>query len=520
MLDQARILGVEDKDVWMARRLGEELGKLHHLSLGPCSEPVTGTLDFEFLCSYTWASPHCGSRKSGDSPLSHTIYVPGDAPRVVMHDLPKRATLRDTPRTTYQDANMARFRFEPWRPMFSALQVMKPGYRLDDVDIIINRNALQALLLFTGGKRKRPFRLDTCMIKNTLLVTPYWRSGLEGGKKNFGHVFEHVFTEKDSSVHGHGSHHRAIRYKIGPLNCVVLFECDAQIGDVFALRDLKKPGWDWEPAPAQFGGQDLHDRVVEQMESVTQKERSDFEKCMPVSVATSAGSEPSLNVIYDGQGTPSSQVAELKAKSRKSNANNILQMWLGRTPYLVSGERSGTTFSNVHVRPAWPHLLHFEKKNQEPLQRLVSAIAMLKHYASVAPNQSCAVVSTNPDNSLRFFAFKDTRSLGGHDKFRRWFWRSRTYIPRPKAAQDVLEKRSPSKTTRAPGITNPRKKAAHVATSKQQSYIAQQKARNERLFTMQAPKTTAVSSNNKQQTFAATNQPKKPPSSVSKKKIQ
>lgn len=141
---KARMLGIDKEDAWMARGLGAHLGTIHYQPLEPCDQPVTGTTDFEFLCSYTWAA----TSLPGSKP---TICVPGDAPHLVLHPLPKPVSIREVARkkvVNYRDANVAHFRSAPWRPMFRALEIMRPNLRLDDVDIIINRSALQALLRF------------------------------------------------------------------------------------------------------------------------------------------------------------------------------------------------------------------------------------------------------------------------------------------------------------------------------------------------------------------------------------
>lgn len=141
---RARILGIDKEDAWMARGLRARLGTIHHQPLEPCDQPVTGTTDFEFLCSYTWGATSAPDPKP-------TICVPGDAPHMVLHPLPKPVSIREVAKkmvVSYRDANVAHFRSAPWRPMFRALEIMRPGLRLDDVDIIINRSVLQALLYF------------------------------------------------------------------------------------------------------------------------------------------------------------------------------------------------------------------------------------------------------------------------------------------------------------------------------------------------------------------------------------
>lgn len=308
--------------------LGEELGTLHHQSLEPFNHPFASITDFEFLCSYTWA------RSPESKRPTPAICVPGDAPKFLLHDLPMHANESKHKIASYRDANLARFRDAPWRPMFRALDIMRPGYKLDDVDVIINRSTLQNILYFVDGRSNRDFRLDVAKLGNTLLVTPVLRSAHDRNQ-NFGRVFEQNFTQGCTNAQNSGTHHRVIRYKIGPLNCVVLFECDAQI-EPDALKDTVRPGWLWVPPRDDSGGQELHDSIVEELAPKFAKERAQFSKINPASIWKATGEgylgvnchvRP-FNVIHNGKGTPSSHIAELAT----GQDSKTMQMWMGRTP--------------------------------------------------------------------------------------------------------------------------------------------------------------------------------------------
>lgn len=133
--ESAVAMGLERSEAWMLRQLTRQLVAIHADAVKPCNQPVTGTTDFDFLCSYTWGQD--------------AICVPGDAPHLALRDLPVVMRPRDGQTLVhYRDANLALSPDGPWRPMFHALDIMQPGLKLDDVDIIINRNVLQALLTF------------------------------------------------------------------------------------------------------------------------------------------------------------------------------------------------------------------------------------------------------------------------------------------------------------------------------------------------------------------------------------
>lgn len=171
------------------------------------------------------------------------------------------------------------------------------------------------------------------MVENTLLVTPVLRSGFDGKVKDFGRVFEQVFTQH-ASPGQKGSHHRVIRYSIGPLRCLVLFECDAQINDI-SLRSLEETGFTWMQPPTSLGGQALHDSIAQQLQPSVRKERHRFHKLSPAAIEAKhlQAYTPPFNVIHDGKGTLSSQIAELVSSvSMSPKKPKTAQMWLGRTP--------------------------------------------------------------------------------------------------------------------------------------------------------------------------------------------
>lgn len=173
------------------------------------------------------------------------------------------------------------------------------------------------------------------MVKNTLVVTPVLRRAVEGQTDGMGRVFEHLFTQHATPAQ-QGSHHRVIRYDIGPLRCLVMFECDAQVDDVSlsSLGRTQAAGFAWSKPPDCIGGQELHDRVAQQLQSRSENERRQFD-----SLSTRPGPRPRdegrYKVLRDGQGTLSSQLAELVTVSAQRSSikgKKTAQMWLGRTP--------------------------------------------------------------------------------------------------------------------------------------------------------------------------------------------
>lgn len=119
-----RLLGLDTpKNLWMAGNVGKALGTVDHKTLKPCLEPVTSDSGFELVCSYNWRRPPRGpfrSEKESRAAQGPHIIVPGQAPRVMVHQLPILARARPRHKTQ-RDFNMAympQWPFEPVRNFF------------------------------------------------------------------------------------------------------------------------------------------------------------------------------------------------------------------------------------------------------------------------------------------------------------------------------------------------------------------------------------------------------------------
>src|SRR4051794_20911785 len=70
----------------------------------------------------------------------------------------------------FVDQNTARIPKYPFEVAFRATELMRPGFRFDDVDVVVNRNSLRKLLDFCHGRAKDSFRIDLYMVHNTLII--------------------------------------------------------------------------------------------------------------------------------------------------------------------------------------------------------------------------------------------------------------------------------------------------------------------------------------------------------------
>lgn len=157
-----RALGfISPKHTWMTGNLGRELGAINHETLEACGEPVTCASGYELLCSYNWARPRQRTPPRDPDPDAQArwramprvpqIFVPGEAPRLVPRRLPfitggPSSWYWQRRLANYRDVNVAMLPRCPFEPLFRAVGFMRPGFRFDEVDVVVNRSSLSALL--------------------------------------------------------------------------------------------------------------------------------------------------------------------------------------------------------------------------------------------------------------------------------------------------------------------------------------------------------------------------------------
>ncbi|KAL1849952.1 hypothetical protein Daus18300_013086 [Diaporthe australafricana] len=416
----------EKKKAWLARNLGKELGHIHSQSLEPCEGSVTSASGFDLLCSYSWrVEPKKEPGKHSSGPQ---IYVPGEAHVLIPHKLPLAVTRRAlSGMKFYRDANTARMRSYPFEPMFQSMSVLNPGFRFDGVDLIINRGSLRHLLSFVHGTADGSFRLDLAMIHNTLIVTPIWERVRERNTpepRNYGRHFEALFTRRE--LQDSATHHRAIRYNLGPLSCAVLCETDAALpssGEVMVSHDER---WAFRPHPRPhwIDRSQLSDKCQPNTSAEKVLLRPRDETAPRVSRPMH---KPHSQVIPSGTGALSKDVAELVV-SANSVGKKMTQLWLGRVPYLVRGFYSNGSFTRVHVVGYASFFACFESQYQGRLRRLVSLIDQLRGFARNATEQRCTVICDKSVRPLRLRIFNPDRipALPLPVDLRRQFWSSST----------------------------------------------------------------------------------------------
>ena len=112
-------------------------------------------------------------------------------------DLPF-TVLPDTGRFSI-DQNSSKVPKYPFEVVFSAVEIMRPEYRFDAIDVLVNRNSLRKLFDFCHGQNQGSFRIDLYTVQDTLIMERCEKSTVEllrgSDRSGYGHNLEHSCTK-------------------------------------------------------------------------------------------------------------------------------------------------------------------------------------------------------------------------------------------------------------------------------------------------------------------------------------
>jgi hypothetical protein len=369
---------VASKTAWMLRNTGTLVRTIAAASLEPDSTEVSSKDGFETLCSYNWQ-------------MDGTIFVPGGPPKWTPPHLP--VTLPPDTGRHFMDQNAHRVPKYPFEPAFHALSIMNPNMSLNTVDIVANRNSFRKLIEFAAGWRRDPWCMGLHMVNNTLFISRKEKNAIQmihgSANSGYGHNFEKAFTKPQEDMESSSSHHRVIRYHIGPLDCVVRFEVDAYYDDPDAA-DAVEPDEDLTNAMAQLDMQD------QPQTKSTHQQKSSADK--------------TTKAIQKGTLINPSKLAEIKAK-RFDRLNEALpQLWFGRTPWFMNGNHNKGKFHSVTIAHAKDLYPQWEEANQERLRKMVSLLGDLKSAAAGVKGRAAVLVYEEKGGDLGIY---EMQRVGG-----------------------------------------------------------------------------------------------------------
>lgn len=172
------------------------------------------------------------------------------------------------------------------------------------------------------------------MINNSLLVTPVWQTLHETREKNYGRLFEQLFTRHSEVMKEAGSHHRAILYHLGPIRCLVLLEVDAAAPNLDNLVPSASSR-NWSTAALTPDAKNILLDIRDQRDRPRSKAEMNLFRSLYDDRFTvpTPRYKPHSTLLRGGMGTCSADTAELVTTTSVGIVSRKLsQMWLGRTP--------------------------------------------------------------------------------------------------------------------------------------------------------------------------------------------
>ncbi|KAI4955366.1 hypothetical protein J4E91_001226 [Alternaria rosae] len=364
---------------------GSPVRTIEASTLEPDTTKVSSARGFETLCSYNWQ-------------FDGSIYVPGAPPRWNPPPLP--TTLAQDSGRHFVDQNASRVPKYPFEPVFAALAVMGPNVVLDQVHIIANRNSLRKLLDFSAGRKLDTFCMGLHMVGETLIISRKERNAQQmiHGSPNagYGHNFEKTFTMPDHEMGNSSSHHRVIRYHIGPLDCVVRFEVDAYYDDPDVALDSKFR----QPVDEPVG---IASAAMAQLNIAGLPPTQTNPRKTPAD-------KPTV-VVEKGVFINPSKLAEIKAKKIARLTEALPQLWFGRTPYFMNGNHDKGTVHSVNISHAEKEYPRWEEANQDRLRKMVSLLADLRDGVARTKERAAVLVYDEKGGPLKVYAMKQNHGV-------------------------------------------------------------------------------------------------------------
>ncbi|KAK2755638.1 hypothetical protein CKAH01_17307 [Colletotrichum kahawae] len=346
------------REAWLWKDVNRKvLCSIGHSTLIPSTTLVSSEPGHELVCSYNWAVGP-----------DENIHIPGFAAVFQNVDLPV-AVPKDRG-TFFVDQNAARVPEFPFAPLFRATASMNPTFRFDDVDILVNRNSLRKLLDVSAGRRQDSFRVNLHLVHQTLVIERCERTAREliSGSKNsgWGRNFERKFTKYPSGLEDSTAHHRALRYQLGDLTCVVRFEVDAC----------------YEKTGEGSGSESLEGA----MGRLTVEDSSEG-----IAAPSQLPRQPPM---------AQEMAAEIKTAIKlKSPSAYMPQLWFGRTPWLIIGQHENGTFGQLKINDTAALFTSWEEKHQVDLRKLVTVLARLREAVAEHGGSHCVAIYEKTANT-------------------------------------------------------------------------------------------------------------------------
>lgn len=278
--------------------------------------------------------------------------------------------------------------------MFRALSVTNPNFKFDQVDVVVDRNSLRKLLAVVTGRLFKTFRMDLALEHSTLIITRRERKSREvinsSQDAGYGHEFERSCTSFAPGLKDSTSHHRVVRYHLGPLDCVVRYEVDAGLDE---SKTISKP-----------------EQANSRIETADEDELEITLRALAINESQGPGkAQRPTDVIKKGRVQNTTTLIELKARKKRPPWKEVLpQLWFGRVPHLALGIHTDGVFHEVIVEDITARYSEWEIRCQSDLRKLVQLLQCLIETLKTSGHKSCVTICNHKVKPLRLEIYKST----------------------------------------------------------------------------------------------------------------
>ncbi|KAL4953279.1 hypothetical protein BDW69DRAFT_184600 [Aspergillus filifer] len=350
---------------------------------------------------------HPGLTGKGDMPIMNlhqlTSYnlIRGSTPAIAVPGSPNLwspPSSETCSRSTPQYERPAQAPKYPLEPLFRALLIDQPRFRLDSVDLVSDRDSLWQLLSFVNPTHGHvtAFRIEAEVVGGTVIFRRTDGGQSKSASTN-AQLDEHKKLERQfkktlttPQVERSTSHHRVISYQLGEIRSVVCYE-----GKVFVER----------PQPVR-----RNNGIPNSPESPP-----------PPKTACPASSTSELMVIEEGHKVLAGKIGEVGIATTHGflPINHILpQMWLSRTMIFVSAVHKDGQFVRPSVAGAIDEIMNWETQHQTDIRNLVQILGNI--FSLMKSRSRRAVIEFDPDRGkLVIWSGEEVRRMLPDDLYAR-----------------------------------------------------------------------------------------------------
>lgn len=272
---------------------------------------------------------------------------------------------------------------------------MQPGFDMQPIALVTDRNGLRKLLDFASGKGGN-WRIDVDVVGNTMFFTRWEASRIRilTGSPNsgYGHSFEEAFTSFDDDLKDSMSHHRIVRYTLGGIECLLRYEADAYVEDA-SHEPLLSAG-----SASTLDSSDPS-QVVESLASLSLN---------TLNSSSTRQESNKVQVIHRGRLVDHSSIAEIKCHKKVGLQKMMAQIWISQTTHLMVAQHKDGLIEDLSITDC-ADFTEWETKNKKELVGLVEVIKEIKDAALRARGGKCMVVRDKGEKPGRLKVYEGKR---------------------------------------------------------------------------------------------------------------